>query len=131
MRLRARRRLSAALRLLALGVLALALLMRPVLSSMGEIHELTHDPSGQHLDVDHGRGAGAHDAAKEGREGKSAGVLHAFLHFAHCCGQASFGPPEGPAAGLNPPPPPRIAEVAPVPAATAHWTTPFRPPIAS
>ena len=74
---RSHRRLIASLRFLALAVLVLALLLRPVLSSLGEIHELAHDPSGQHLDIEHGSGPSTHDAPRENREGKGANALHA------------------------------------------------------
>lgn len=131
MRSRFRRRFAAALRLFALAVLALSLLLRPVLSSLGEIHELAHDPTGQHLDVDHGSGQTTHDAAKENKEGKGAGALHAFLHFAHCCGQVSFGPPAASVYASEIHPQPQRTDLAVTRPAVARWTTPFRPPIAS
>lgn len=131
MRSRSRRRFFAALRLLALAVLALSLLLRPVLSSMGEIHELAHDPTGQHLDVDHSAGPTAHSESKEGKEGKGAGALHAFLHFAHCCGQATVGPPDLAAHVADSGPSTRLLDLGTARPPVARWTTPFRPPIAS
>jgi hypothetical protein len=110
-------------------VLAVSLLLRPVLSSIGEMHELAHDPSGQHLDIEHAAGATTHDAARERGEGKSADTLHALLHFAHCCGQVSAVNPDGVAhtPAVLPYTPLLNPDAARPP--TARWTTPFRPPI--
>jgi hypothetical protein len=131
MTFRVRRRFAAALRLVALAVLALSLLLRPVLSSIGEVHELAHDPSGQHLDISHAGQSSTHDAAGERKEGKDASTLHALLHFAHCCGQASTVPPDSPGHLQHSLPAPVIADNGALRPALARWTTPFRPPISA
>jgi hypothetical protein len=128
-RSRTRRRFAAALRLVALAVLALSLLLRPVLSSIGEVHELAHDPSGQHLDITHAGQSSTHNDAGERKEGKDASTLHALLHFAHCCGQASTAPPDGPDRLQHPLPVSVIADNGTLRPPLARWTPPFRPPI--
>lgn len=70
-------------------MLALALLSRPTLSSLAEVHEFAHDPSGQHLDIEAPAAQGNHDERGEQREGQSGDALHTLVHFAHCCGQAA------------------------------------------
>ena len=128
---RARRRLVSLIRLSAVMVFAIALLVGPVLSSIGEIHELAHDPSGQHSDVESGRGRSTHNTIQEQREGKAADALHALLHFAHCCGQASaaFQAQVLDAVEIVPITPPAVFVDATVP--RARWYAPFRPPIQS
>lgn len=74
--------------LLALALL-LAMLTMPVLTSLGELHDLSHAPLGAHAHLGH---TSSHDgdplalaeADKEGSEG-----FHALLHFVHCAGHAA------------------------------------------
>lgn len=134
--IRARHRLPFAMRVFVLGMLSLGMALMPVLASVGEIHELAHDPSGSHAMATHGD---HHDAADEsheelvadadGEDGQGTDPLHALLHFAHCCGQQSLtasalmpvlAQPEPSAALLMP-----DAQVVPRSPALA----PFRPPI--
>lgn len=107
-------------------MLALSLLLRPMLSSLGEIHEFAHNASGQHLDIPPLTGAG-----DEQQEDQEAGTLHTLLHFAHCCGNASAAFPEsmlGPV-GLTIANRPLNDAYAAIP--LARWQTPFRPPISA
>jgi len=124
------------LRIFVLGVLALGMALTPVLGSLGELHELAHDPSGSHVPATHGDhhapAADSHDvaAADTGAEdGQGTDPLHALLHFAHCCGQQSLtgstlipllAQPASSSALLMP-----DAQLMPKSAALA----PFRPPI--
>ena len=69
-------------------MLALALLLRPTLSSLAEVHEFAHDPSGQHHELqapaDHGNQNDGGD-----NESPAGDALDTLVHLAHCCGQAS------------------------------------------
>jgi hypothetical protein len=134
--IRSRHRLPFALRVFVLGMLALGMALMPVLASVGELHELAHDPSGSHGLATHGE---HHDAAVDSRDDGESGVagedglgsdpLHALLHYAHCCGQQSvtgarlmpvLAQPAAGAALLMP-----RAQVVPY----APVLAPFRPPI--
>ena len=75
--------------MLALALLVLSMVARPVLAAIGEAHELAHDPSGRHVHVAEAGGTAA-DAAPEERS-----VGHALLHFAHCCAQLSVAMADG------------------------------------
>lgn len=68
--------------MLAMVVLAISLMVRPVLATIGEAHELAHDPSGRHTHIVEATGT-VEDASEERSTG------HALLHFAHCCAQLS------------------------------------------
>lgn len=116
------------LHVLVLALFALGLVLQPVLAAAGELHELAHDPSGQHSHALHGDDMAAElSAAGENGEGDSS-TLHLLLHFAHCCGAA--------AAML-----PVVESVSPMIRATrpaidsaqrlahARLPTPFKPPI--
>jgi hypothetical protein len=85
-----RHRLPLALRVFVLGLLALGLLMKPVLASIGELHELAHDPTGTHALAGHGDHVSgvSQDEDPQGERGLDS--LHALIHFAHCCGQSSL-----------------------------------------
>lgn len=135
---RSRRRLPFVLHVFVLGMLALGMALMPVLASLGELHELAHDPSGSHAmaahDVHHNAVADSHDEPvpdADGEDRQGSDPLHALLHFAHCCGQQSLtaaalmpvlAQPEPSAALLMP-----DAQVVPRSPALA----PFRPPIAT
>ncbi|MCF7221542.1 hypothetical protein [Marilutibacter chinensis] len=98
-------------RLLVLALLVLGVLAKPVLASIGEVHELQHDPSGQHLHLGQN---GDHDIASDGvhvdhrlqsdapadAPSDDGNLLHELLHFAHCCGQS---PQSVPAAAMTVP----------------------------
>lgn len=126
--LQLRRRPAASLRLIAYAILALALLVRPVLASLGEIHELAHDPSGSHLDISAGADT-HHDEADEAGEGSDANALHTLLHFAHCCGQLSAAAVAITFDPVNLAPALRVHEPPNASVPMARWQTPFRPPI--
>ncbi|KAF1684969.1 hypothetical protein B1992_13700 [Pseudoxanthomonas broegbernensis] len=118
------------LRLLAL-LLVLGLLARPVLGSVGEVHELAHEDAAAHAHASAvdgpSHGAGHADDGERG----TAGLLHALLHFAHCCGQVPALPSAAPTPALA-----WTAAVAPRPLdhgglPSAPVLTPFRPPISA
>lgn len=125
---RLRHRSAASLRLIAYAILALALLVRPVLASLGEMHELAHDPSGSHLDISSGGGT-HHDELSEASEGSEASALHTLLHFAHCCGQLSAAAVAITFDAANPAPTVRVHGPPNASVPMARWQTPFRPPI--
>ncbi len=109
------------LQLLALALLAVSLLARPTLASLGELHEFTHDPGGTHAHSD------AH--APQDDDHDEGDALHALLHFAHCCGHQPATPPGGIAAV-----PVQHLQIAhPAAEATSvaalRLLAPFRPPI--
>lgn len=88
------RRVSIAhcLRMAFMAMLLLGLCLQPVFAAMGETHE----------GVAHAVGAAAHAHSDvEGVDGDSGptgddgATLHALMHFAHCCGQASTVLPGG------------------------------------
>lgn len=116
------------LRLFAYAILALSLLLRPVLASVGEIHELAHDPSGSHLDVASVDGSSHHEEGGE-EEGGGSAALHSLLHFAHCCGQVSAAAVAVAFDGLPQLTASRAREPLDAALALARWQSPFRPPI--
>lgn len=108
-------------RWLMLAALALSVVLQPVLSSVSELHELSHGA------------ASVHDISETGapdEEGNAAGTLHVMHHLAHCCGHVV----PTPAAPLVLP---RISHSEPtnltdsrlVP--SGRWLAPFRPPISA
>lgn len=112
-----------ALRMLAVAMLVFGLVARPVLASIGETHELAHDPSGQHGHAIEMGTAADGDASEERSPG------HALLHFAHCCGQMSVTMTEVPSlsgAALIAGP---LLVYESGPAAAGVRGSPFRPPI--
>jgi len=95
--IRPRHRLSFVLRVFVLGMLMLGMALMPVLTSVGELHELAHDPTGNHGLSTHGdhhdAAVESHDGAAEdtaGEDGQGSDPVHALLHLAHCCGQQSL-----------------------------------------
>lgn len=117
------------LRLIAYAILAFSLLLRPVLASVGELHELAHDPSGSHLDISSGGGATHHDKVSEDEEGGSSAAMHTLLHFAHCCGQVSAAAVAVAFDGLRLLRAVRLHEPLGAALTLARWQSPFRPPI--
>ena len=84
--------LANCLRMVFMAMLLLGLCLQPVFAAMGETHE----------GVAHAAGAAAHahvDVEGVGNDSDPAGsdgsTLHALMHFAHCCGQASTVLPPG------------------------------------
>ena len=127
-------------RLLVLALLVLGVLAKPVLASIGEVHELQHDPAGRHLHLDDdGRHLPVADDARADSEPTTTrpagapsdgdGLLHELLHFAHCCGQS---PQSVPAVAATLPAAPgdtALATRTSVPAPRHHAHGVFRPPI--
>lgn len=118
-----------ALRALMFALLALGLMLRPVLESVGGLHEMAHEPGDPHgLVVDGGHAAGGTTAHEEDAGGSP---LHVLAHIAHCCGQATVLPlvsialPHGAATGAGP-----IGFDSQLPR-PALAIAPFRPPIAA
>jgi len=126
---RRRRRLASALRLLAVALFAFALVLRPVVDSLGEMHELAHGGHG-HMAPSAPDIAPADATPKAAaKEGKQASTLHTLLNFAHCCGTTVATLPD---VGFAPGP----ALDTDAPAAREHVAggrtrliNPFRPPI--
>ena len=128
MSLLARRRRSL-LHWLVSTCLVLAMIVQPVLASIGEMHELAHGLAETHVSGDDHDDVRAELAAQGEAGDREATTLHLVHHMAHCCGQTaapavSFDPAvlpvaEGPlaicAALERPADEPRLA--------------PFRPPI--
>lgn len=126
-RLRPRRWLPL-LRVIVLGLAALGLVLQPVMATVGEMHELAHDPSGMHSHDLHAEELDAELAAAGEQDQGGAKTLHVLLHFAHCCGAtAALLPVLEPIPPI--PAPGRLAiRKAPIPPA-AHLPSPFKPPI--
>ncbi len=117
------------LRLLVLGLFALCLLLRPVLTTFGEVHELAH--AGSDATASHDAHFGAADDDTDARVAGEDATLHTLLHLAHCCAQST--PVPSPAMPMLARAPlestPRATDYdAPLPAPA---DTPFRPPIAA
>lgn len=129
-----RHRLPLALRVFALGLLALGLVMKPVLVSIGELHELAHDPTGTHAlaaQADHAHDVSQADSLQdEGRQDeRGADTLHALIHFAHCCGQSSLASLPAIATVAAPPSAEALLMPEPQVLSQALSLAPFRPPI--
>ena len=112
------RRDTRLLRLPALWLLVLAMLMSPVLTAVGDLHEAGHDTV-----------AGADLGDHEEDTHEEGDLLHAFMHAAHCCGHLGAVFENGFAAAAHQPAPaillPESLAPHPVPR-----TSVFRPPIA-
>lgn len=126
-------------RVLVLALLVLGVLAKPVLASIGEVHELQHDPAGRHLHLDDGdRHLPVADTRADSEPlttppvaptSDGDGLLHELLHFAHCCGQS---PQSVPAVVTTMPAAPgdtTLAARTSVPAPRHHAHGVFRPPI--
>lgn len=109
--------------MLALALLALSMMARPMLAAIGEAHELAHDPTGRHAYVIEAGGTAGDDESEEPSVG------HALLEFAHCCAQLSVAMAEG----LFVPAVKPRSSLAACPEVTTHGAgargSPFRPPI--
>ena len=120
------------LRTIALAVLALSLILRPLAASLGELHEFAHHPISQHQDIDDlPAKASIAKAAQMASEGDGAQPLHVLLHFAHCCGQTAATPVNYVFGAVDSPPATQPAWRLEISHASARWTPPFRPPIAA
>ena len=116
------RRNTRLLRLPALLLLVLAMLVSPILTAVGDLHEFGHDAAAgvEMVDLD------SHDEDNEHAEGD---LVHAFMHAAHCCGHlgavfenAFLAAAHAPVSAM---PLPELLSTYPVPR-----TSVFRPPIA-
>lgn len=125
---RIRRRCASTIRLLAIVLFALALLLRPVVDSVSELHEFAHGGHGSIEHVSTGTAAPSASKATAG-EGKQAASLHSLLSFVHCCGTTLAALP---AVGFQP-----LSELQtdaptgalPLAHRVAPLISPFRPPI--
>ena len=131
MKLQFRRRWLATLRLIAFAILALSMVLRPVASSMGELHEFAHSPTGQHQDIGDQRQLASLADAGQASEGNGAIPLHLLLHFAHCCGHTAATPAETYLQAFNSPPATGPTWQPQTTLTSTRWPTPFRPPIAA
>lgn len=69
--------------------LVLAMVVQPVLASVGELHELTHGLAEAHLSGDDPYDVQAELAAQGEAGDREATTLHLVHHMAHCCGQTA------------------------------------------
>lgn len=121
--------LPSPLRALVLLALSLAMVLQPVLASVGEMHELAHDPSGMHSHELH-PGDGVADFASTGEQDEEdSSTLHVLLHFAHCTGQATAA--MLPWVGISATPATRPAMTQAQVVSQTRLFAPFRPPITS
>lgn len=121
--------MSLGLRVFALGLLALGLVMQPVLASLGELHEIAHDPTGTHALTVHADQA-ADISQDEVPQEQPGSVLHALIH-AHCCAPSSLA--WLPAIDLIAGPSSADVVLIPRPQVLSQplLPAPFRPPIAT
>ena len=84
-------RRTTTLRVFVLALFVLGLILQPVLASLGELHELAHDPSGLHShSVQSDHSAMPSTLSSQGPQAAArTATLHVLLHFAHCCAQSS------------------------------------------
>ncbi|WP_349571214.1 hypothetical protein [Azotobacter salinestris] len=111
---------------LAALALLLAMLLMPVLTSLGELHDLSHAPFGAHADLGDLDGASHLQADEEEIDG-----FHALLHSAHCAGHVSqVALAAFPCLSAVPASPVRASDETPLlPASPLQ--APYRPPIAA
>lgn len=68
--------------LAALGLLLLGLVIAPLMTALGDIHEATHAHASAHMHAD------ATDAGADGHDDQDgeqhAGLLHSLMHSCHC-----------------------------------------------
>lgn len=98
--------------------LVLGLMLQPVLASIGELHELTHEAASAH-----------HALSSDIAEGDSgdAETLHQVHQFAHCCGHVVMAPSAPMAvAQIGHDEPRALAD--PSQAPSRQSLAPFRPP---
>lgn len=115
--------------MIAFAILALSMVLRPVASSMGELHEFAHSPAGQHQDIGEQPQPTSLADAGQAPEGDGVLPLHLLLHFAHCCGHTAATPAEIYLQAFNPPPAAGPTWQPQTPLTSTRWPTPFRPPI--
>ncbi|TWI01896.1 hypothetical protein IP90_02456 [Luteimonas cucumeris] len=131
-------RLPLALRVFVLGLLAFGLVTKPVLASIGELHEFAHDSTQTHALAGHEDHAqAAADASTDDRphdehpqEERGTDALHALVHFVHCCGQTPLASLPALAIMATPPASGTLLMSAPQMPPQALSLAPFRPPIA-
>lgn len=73
--------------LVALALL-LAMSMKPVLDSLGELHDLSHAPLGGHARLGHASGHDGDLVAQAESDEEGGGGLQALLHSVHCAGHS-------------------------------------------
>lgn len=76
------KRLLSPLRTFVLALFVLGVIVQPVVASMSEIHELSHEPTGHQMLAEH-----LDPTEDDDGDAGSPGALHALHHFVHCCGQ--------------------------------------------
>lgn len=116
------------LRVLVLGLIALGLVLQPVMATVGEMHELAHDPSGMHSHDLHADELDAELAAAGEQDQGEAKTLHVLLHFSHCCGAAAAMLPIVKALPVMPLSGRLAIATTPI-LLQARLTSPFKPPI--
>lgn len=115
--------------LFALALL-LATLLMPVLTSLGELHDLSHASFGAHAHLGH---VSEHDGdpLAQAEPDEEGGGFHALLHAAHCAWHAAqVALAAFPSLTAVPAGPVRARDETPLlPASPPH--APYRPPIAA
>jgi hypothetical protein len=112
-----------------LGLLIFGILIKPFLYSLGEMHEIQHNPMAaiSHIDL-----SAEHDENAEGPDHKDSlgsNALHALTHFAHNCDQPTCAE-TGCFAGLGPVlSRTHLPTIADSPRKSATPASLFRPPI--
>ena len=109
--------------------LVLAMIVQPVLASIGEMHELAHGLAETHVSGDDHDDVRAELAAQGEAGDREATTLHLVHHMAHCCGQTA-----APAVSFDPAVVPMVAGPLAVCSALERPAdeprlAPFRPPI--
>lgn len=80
-------RFRMSLRVLWIGLLVLAFMIQPMLTSIGEVHELGHSTVGVGLIGQHVDDHDAEGSADAGASSESDDPVHLLWHLAHCCSQ--------------------------------------------
>ena len=116
-----RRSMLSLYRWVMLAGLASCVILQPVLASISELHELTHDAESVH---------GSVESEAPGEEDDASGTLHVMHHFAHCCGHVV-------ASSMDPLVQTEVSHSEPVNLTDSQFLpigrrlAPFRPPIAA
>lgn len=73
--------------ILLLGMLVFGILIKPVLFSLGEMHEIQHDPIAAISHMDLGAEHDENEQSPDHKDSIGSNALHALTHFAHNCDQ--------------------------------------------
>lgn len=121
------RQLPIRLRHAVLLLCALMLVVQPVFTAAGELHELAHDPSGRHASLLTPDAPSADSAVDGASTGAATDVLHVLVEGAHCCGPGAAMAPLLHFIALTPEAD-RLAGAVPPPVPDTRLPAPFKPP---